>query len=108
MIDCIIGKDGEIYAVIDYSPDAKVAHYFRGKIVDYVFTDELAALVDEYVALVDGMALSLLDDMESEIYGYGLRLKEAGVKIFGLEIKNKTDIVFFDKYPTGKGFLDEF
>ncbi|WP_420212038.1 hypothetical protein ACN8ZM_18935 [Burkholderia aenigmatica] len=107
MIDCIQGRDGRVYAVIDYFPDSNVEHCFNGKIIEYNFPDELAALIDEYVSLVDGVVLSLLDGVEERIHEHGLMLKGKGAYIFNLEIYKKTDVVFFDRYPTGRGFLDE-
>jgi hypothetical protein len=108
MIDSIVGKDGKIYAIVEFYPDSHVAHCFRGKVIEYMFPDDLAELIQEYTELVDGMVLSVLDEIEEKIYGYGLKLRGMNVLVFNLELKNKTDIIFFDKYPTGNGFVDEF
>lgn len=106
MRDYLAGRGGEIYATFDYVPDAEIEHYFRGEIIDYRLPSELTGLLAEYSEILDGMALSLLDEVEAKIASYQLHLKNAGTSVFNLEIVNKTSLTFFDRYPTAKGFID--
>jgi hypothetical protein len=109
MRDWIIsGRTGEIYAEIDFIKNEAIDYFHSGKIVSYLIPNELAELIDEYDELVSGCVLTLLDEVEEKIYQYDLRLKLLGIKIFGVSIKEKNMIEFFTKYPTGKGFLDDY
>lgn len=53
MIDRILSKDGDVFAVIDYKADEDVPYCFFGKILENRFPKKLVALIDEYNALLD-------------------------------------------------------
>jgi len=109
MIDTIFSrKNKQAYAVVDYSQDEEIEFYFRGRIIESSFPAELLALIEEYNGIVDDMALSLVDEVEEKIYAYDLGLKARDSRIFNISIKNKDEISFFTKYPTGNGFRDEY
>ena len=109
MRDWIIsGRTGEIYAEVDILKDERIDYFYSGKIIKYAMPNELMKLIDEYEELVSGCVISLLDEIEEEIYKYDLRLKLLNIKIFNVFIKDKNIIEFFTKYPTSKGFLDAY
>ncbi|MFC4158653.1 hypothetical protein [Chitinimonas lacunae] len=109
MQDFIVsGKTGEVYAEVDIFEDDSMAHFYGGEILDYRFPAELANLVAAYDEAVNTMTLGTLDELESKIYAYDLRLKEMGCKIFDLYIEDKELVTFFTKYPSGDGFLDDY
>jgi hypothetical protein len=109
MRDWIIsGRTGEIYAEVDILKDEKIEYFYCGSIIKSSMPNELVKLIDEYEELVSGCVISLLDEVEEEIYKYDLRLKLLNAKIFNVSIKYKNIIEFFTKYPTSKGFVDAY
>lgn len=108
MIDYIFDKDHNEYAKIEYRHSEDKEYYCTGEILEYAIPGELSNLINEYTELVNGMCLSLLDDVEEKIYSYGLKLRDANVSIFRPEITNERVIDFFTKYPTARGFVDKY
>ncbi|MDP9604414.1 hypothetical protein EJP69_09140 [Variovorax gossypii] len=108
MIDRIVSKHGEVFAVIDYRADEDVPYCFSARVLENRFPQELVALIDEYNSLVDDGVLSLLDDVEEQIYAYGLRLIDLDEKLFCIRLDDETSMWFFTRYPTAGGFVSDY
>lgn len=109
MKDFIVsGKTGETYAVVELRKDKNIEFFYEGDILEYQFPAILADLIDEHDELISGFSIALLDEVEEKIYEYELRLKLSNTKIFSPCIKEKKLITFFTKYPTSRGFVDDY
>lgn len=82
-------------------------YFYKALIIENKFSEKLNNLINEYWECIDLFSMSLADDAENEIKSYNLVLKESNTKIFDIEIKNEI-VTFFLKYPTSKGFLDDY
>lgn len=90
MLDYIFShKNKEIYAAIYYEKDSDVKYYYKGMVLDFKLPDDLYNLIMDYDDILNGMALSLLDEVEEKIQEYDLRLKNANERIFCVVIKDK-------------------
>jgi len=82
----------------------QVDHYFYGKIVKINMPPRLIWLIQEYDELVKNVVISLLDEVEEEIYTYDLQLESSGERVSGISLI-ENDISFFsgpavhDEYP---------
>ncbi|CAM4009822.1 hypothetical protein [Saccharibacillus endophyticus] len=82
----------------------QVDNYFYGKIVKSNMPPRLAWLIQEYDELVKNVVISLLDEVEEEIYTYDLQLESSGERVSGISLI-EDDISFFsgpsvhDEYP---------
>lgn len=108
MIDEIVmTKNGntESIARIEYRESDEYPFSYRGNLLSDKFSARLKELINEYHELVAGAALTLLDDVEQEIYSFNLHLKEAGFMLHAITFKGD-EVSFFSKYPSGQGFMD--
>jgi hypothetical protein len=110
MKDNIIIKHPEvaILVTIEYEPEEGSPYYFIGEIISGVFPDIIKSLLIEQDELIDGCSLSLLVPVEEEIYAYGISLEKLNQPIFRIRLLGDTGISFFTKYPTSKGFVDNY
>lgn len=109
MIDYIFSnKLKKIVATIEFEKDSNIEYFYRGSIIQFNFPTELYDLIMESDDIIRQVAISFLDEVEEKIQEYDLRLKESNERIFCVVIKNKTYISFYIKYPTSRGFLDEY
>ncbi len=109
VFDCIFSNKYEkIYASLDCCKEKGGEYYYSGLLVEQNFPDRLLFLINEYNDLVSGMVLSLLDEVEEEIYGYDLMLKNSGARLFNLSFEEGNRITFFTRYPTSQGFRDHY
>lgn len=82
----------------------QVEDYFYGKIVNNHMPPRLVWLIQEYDELVKNVVISLLDEVEEEIYTYDLQLESSGERVSGISLI-EDDISFFsgpavhDEYP---------
>ncbi len=82
----------------------QVEDYFYGKIVQNHMPPRLTWLIQEYDELVKNVVISLLDEVEEEIYTYDLHLESSGDRVSGISLI-EDDISFFsgpavhDEYP---------
>lgn len=109
MKDFIIsGKNGKVYAEVDLHEHKTIKYSYTGLIVKNNFPDVITQLIIEHDELICGFSMILLDDVEERLYEFDLRLKILGKKIFSPSFKQGNLIEFFTKYPTSKGFIDDY
>ncbi|WBF46018.1 hypothetical protein [Serratia rubidaea] len=101
-------RDNERYALIEYKRSDKFEHYYEGVIVENNFPKKITSLIDERNGVIEDMAISLLDDVEEELYSYDISLECNGSRIFDIEITDGNKISFFTKYPSSHGYLDKY
>jgi hypothetical protein len=65
-------------------------------------------LIVEHDELVRGFSMILLEDVEEKLYEFDMRLQILNKKIFSPRFKPDKTITFYTKYPTGKGFIDDY
>lgn len=109
MKDYIVSfRENEGYALIEYNKVDKFEYYYEGVIIENYFPEEIIFLIEERNRIIDDMAISLLDEVEGELYSYCIGLKENGSMIFDIEIIDGNKILFFTKYPSSQGYLDKY
>jgi hypothetical protein len=108
MMDAIISKKtGEILAEVEVQPSKASPYECEGVIIDNKFPQEFLDLLSEFDNAVEEGMFGVLDGFEARIYEYAPMLQSSGKKIFQLKIEGSR-ISFFLKYPSGKGYLDDF
>lgn len=107
--DNIISSTGNIdFALINnIQKHPEIEYYYEAKLIENLFPQELIDLCKDFYECVDSFSMVIADEIEDEIRKYQLRLKYNNTKIFRLEIKSD-HVTFFTKYPTSKGFLDDY
>lgn len=109
MKDWIVSyRDKERYALITYEKIDKFDHYYEGVIIESDFPKEVVFLINECNSIIDEMAISLLDEIEKELYSYDIRLEKNRSKIFDIQFTDESKISFFTKYPSSRGYLDKY
>lgn len=103
----VSGKTGETFAEITIQVDEKFKYGYEGVILKNTFPKVFIDLLKEFDKRVDEGAFGALDDIENDIYAYIPMLKFMNTRVYQVKI-NDNKISFFTKYPTGKGFIDEF
>jgi hypothetical protein len=108
-IDNIISYAGNInFALIkDIQKHPEIEYYYKATLIENLFPQELIDLCKDFYECVDSFSMIIADEIEDEIKKYQLRLKYNNVKIFRLEIKSDY-VTFYTKYPTSKGFFDDY
>ncbi len=105
MNDYILSNNKEI-AMIDVDKSNEHPFEYTGIILKNNFPDQLITLLNDFHKAIEEGTFSTVDEIETAIYNYNLRLKKAGIAIHHLVIKGNR-ISFYSKYPTGQGFVDE-
>ncbi|POP44313.1 hypothetical protein CHU32_02590 [Superficieibacter electus] len=100
-------KENKEYALIEYNKIDKIDYYYEGVIIDANFPEEILYLINECNEIIKNMAISLLDEVELNLYSHDIGLKENGSRIFDVEIDGN-NISFFTKYPSSDGYLDRY
>ncbi|MBI1287897.1 MAG: hypothetical protein GC178_09990 [Flavobacteriales bacterium] len=72
----------------------KSGNSYSGKFEAISMPSELMELFRRYEDYANNQMLSLLDDIDFEIEGYGLKLKDSGEKMLNVQIMNGDDITF--------------
>lgn len=80
---------------------------YKALILENHFSQEIMDVINEFWECVDTFSMSVLDDLEEKIIGYNFILKESKIKIFDIKFKGDY-IIFYSKYPTHKGFIDDY
>ncbi|CAI3956840.1 unnamed protein product [Commensalibacter communis] len=110
MIDYIYSLTKQrVYAKINYQKEGNIDYYYSANLLEYCFPEELMTLITEYNGIVEDMVISLLDIIEKKIYTkYDLVLYNSKTRIFNLSIPQDNKMYFFTKYPTSRGFRDQY
>ena len=97
----------EEYALVEIEKVENISYCYKATLLANSFPQKLVDHMKEWTECVDTFAMSLIDEITEEIKVYDLWLAENNVRIFNIEMKDSF-VTFFTKFPTAKGFLDDY
>ncbi|GEM_PF-5095781 len=80
----VSGSRNERYVRIEYAHSRELDHYCHGVVLEKRLPERLAWLLEEYDQLVQHFVMTLIDDVEEEIFTYDLHLESTGQRIHTL------------------------
>ena len=100
--------ENTVYAYIENICEHNdIEYYYEARLVKSLFPPKLRGLCRELYECVDAFSPFLADEIEGQIRQYQLKLEDNNLPVFRLEI-HEDYILFFFKYPTANGFLDNY
>ncbi|OWA37689.1 hypothetical protein B9G55_06480 [Saccharibacillus sp. O16] len=90
----VSGSRNERYARIEYAHSRELEYYCHGRMLENRFPERLSWLLEEYDQLVQHVIMTLIDDVEEEIFTYDLHLENTGQRIHTLMLTGD-EVSFF-------------